>query len=158
MISKTGGLVALAVVIAVLGSTATAASRPTAQRVMFSAYAGVDTFVLSPLANGPIGTDRGSVSWCCWSERSMRRDGQSIEVNEPLAVLTGKKGNIEIRSRIEWVDAGTDYVVGTSTWKVVRGTGQYAGVTGHGRGAGLWRGDNPLSFHWEGYLTKRSTK
>ena len=59
-----------------------------------------------------------------------------------------------IRYRAEWVKAGNGYHVATVTWKAVRGTGQYAGVTGGGRGATAWfeRTDDWTS-RMEGFLT-----
>jgi hypothetical protein len=37
----------------------------------------------------------------------------------------GKRGTFRWRARIEWVDRGNGYSVGTGTWKIVRGTGAY---------------------------------
>jgi hypothetical protein len=62
------------------------------------------------------------------------REGQSVAIYDPIVeTLKGKRGTLVIRSRIEYVDAGTGYHVGTGTWKVVRGTGRYARITGGGR-------------------------
>ena len=59
-----------------------------------------------------------------------------------------------IRYRSEWVEAGNGYHVATGTWKVVRGTGQYAGVTGGGRGATVWlESTDDWSSRMEGFLT-----
>jgi len=52
--------------------------------------------------------------------------------------LTGRHGVLTVRYRIEWVDAGHGYSVGTGTWHVVRGTGAYALLTGYGRSAHSW--------------------
>jgi hypothetical protein len=80
------------------------------------------------------------------------RDGQRIEVNDPLDTLVGKHGTLVLRTRIEWVNAGNDYTVGTGTWKVVRGTGVYEHIKGSGRQAGLWNANEVLSWRLEGYL------
>ena len=65
------------------------------------------------------------------------RDGQSIDINDPLLTLTGKRGTLVARNRVEWIDVPDGYAVFTGTWKVVRGTGDYAGLSGGGRGAGV---------------------
>ncbi len=51
--------------------------------------------------------------------------------------MTGKRGRLTIRERIEWVDTGINGngdgqhdEVATGTWKVVRGTGAYARIAG----------------------------
>ena len=42
----------------------------------------------------------------------------------------------------------------TETWKVVRGTGQYAGITGGGRGTSVWFEPNDhWSSRFQGFLT-----
>lgn len=69
--------------------------------------------------------------------------------------LEGKAREPRIRNRSEWIDAGNGYHVATDTWKAVRGTGQYAGVTGGGRrGGSVWleRTDS-WSSRAEGFLT-----
>ena len=58
------------------------------------------------------------------------RDGQSININNPLSTFTGKQGRLVVRFRIEWADAGNGYTAGNGTWKVVSGTGAYARLTG----------------------------
>ena len=42
-----------------------------------------------------------------------------------------------VRNRIEWIDIPDGWAVFTGTWKVIRGTGDYAGLVGGGRGAGV---------------------
>ena len=69
------------------------------------------------------------------------RDGQKVTIYDGgVTTLTGKRGTLTIRDRNEWVDVsnentrdGYPHGVGIGTWKVVRGTGQYAGVVGKGR-------------------------
>ena len=60
-----------------------------------------------------------------------------------------------IRWRIEWLDASNGYTVGASTWRVVRGTGAYADISGSGRRAASWLPRGPVSFRAEGYLHSR---
>ncbi|HEY7208410.1 MAG TPA: hypothetical protein VH416_09210 [Gaiellaceae bacterium] len=137
--------------VAAAGGTSTAVK----QRVAITANAGVDRFTLVPLSPGALGTDSGSVEWCCWGSRNLVRDGQNVLVNDPRATLTGKRGTLVLRTRIEWLDAGNGYTVGISTWRVVMGTGAYKGATGGGRGASSWIPRGPVSFRDEGFLISK---
>ena len=56
------------------------------------------------------------------------------------------------RNRIEWIDIGNGYVVGNHTWKVVRGTGAYAHLVGHGRGAVVELPSGALKLRLEGLV------
>jgi hypothetical protein len=136
-------------------SAADGTSTATKQRVAITAKAGVDRFTLTPLRPGALGTDSGGVDWCCWSQRFLVRDGQSVEVNDPRATFTGKRGTLVLRFRIEWFDAGNGYTIGVSTWRVVRGTGAYKDVTGSGRGGSSWLPRGPVSFRAEGFLISK---
>ena len=82
------------------------------------------------------------------------REGQEVSIVAGPGTLKGKRGSLVFRYRSEWVEAGNGYGVATLTWKVVRGTGQYSGVTGGGRGATVWseRTDD-WSSRMEGFLT-----
>jgi hypothetical protein len=60
-----------------------------------------------------------------------------------------------VRHRIEWVDAGNGYTVGTGTWTIVRGTGAYAHVTGGGRSAYSWLPRGFISARAEGFVHRR---
>jgi hypothetical protein len=133
-------------------SPAVAASAPTKQRIAITARAGINGFVLQPMGAGKLAPDSGTAEWCCWSRRLLTRDGQRVEVNNPVATLTGKRGTLVLRWRIEWLDAGNGYTIGASTWKVVRGTGVYDGISGSGRGAASWLPRGPVTFRAEGFL------
>ena len=67
----------------------------------------------------------------------MIREGQKVWMCGPVTwTLTGKRGTLTIQERSEWVDPGnveSGCHIAFGTWKVVRGTGQYAGVSGGGR-------------------------
>jgi len=136
------------------------------QRVAITARAGRDRthapahlFVLSPLKAGAVARDSGISAGCvgCFTHHFVTRDGQKIEINNKLFTLAGKHGTLDIRFRTEWADAGNGYSVGTGTWKVVGGTGNYRGVTGSGRSAFTWIAGAQMSTSWraDGFLSQR---
>jgi hypothetical protein len=43
--------------------------------------------------------------FCCWKQRFVVRDGQSIEIDDPLKTYYGKRGTFTLRIVVEWVDA-----------------------------------------------------
>ncbi len=153
-------LTAVAALVAAVTLTSVAAAGPDAakQRVMITTQAAktteVSPFVLTPLQAGAIKPDSGKMIAAFSPERIVMREGQRVSIYDGgSATLKGKLGSLVIRYHSEWVDAGNGYHVATDTWKVVRGTGQYAGVTGGGRGGGVWLDRND---HWssqdEGFL------
>jgi hypothetical protein len=143
--------------------TSVAAARPDAAKqriaIMTKGVAnasGTATFVLTPLRAGALKKDSGStaVAGSLPPERVVMREGQSVSIYDPVVeTLKGKRGTLVIRSRIEYVDAGNGYHVGTGTWKVVRGTGQYARITGGGRRGDVYLDRGPWSGRGEGFLT-----
>ena len=121
------------------------------------------TFVLTPVRAGALKPDSGTISgnWRSVSCHAVMRKGQKVDVcNAVVWTLEGKQGSLTIRERNEWVAVsnenapGVDFPPGVAvgTWKVVRGTGQYAGITGSGRS-----GHAGLGAQWfarqEGFLT-----
>jgi hypothetical protein len=124
----------LFVVSAMSAAVATAGPTAAQQRVAITSPHGNSAlFVLTPLAPGPLVRDSGTATACCWTRRFVQRDGQSIEIDNPLRTFEGKHGTFTWRARIEWVDLHSGYSIGTGTWKIVRGTGAYAHLEGHGR-------------------------
>ena len=101
------------------------------------------TFVLIPLQAGPLKRDTGTLShnFLSITPRDVMRDGQKVTIYDGgVATLTGKRGTLTIRGRSEWVHLerdgngdGENDTIAMGTWKVVRGTGQYAGIAGKGR-------------------------
>jgi hypothetical protein len=151
-------LVAAGAFMVALGSSVgPAAGSSSKQRVVIMAPSGgdINSFVLKPLQRGPLARDSGGGSWCCWKQVFKMRDGQKVEVNDPTLTLTGDQGTLVLQIRIDWVDAGNGYSVGTGPWKVVSGTGGYAHVKGGGQAAHLWIGPNPTSWRLEGYLAQK---
>lgn len=150
---------ALVALVAAVTLTSVAAAGPDAarQRVAVTTQASGSTasspFVLIPLQAGSLRRDSGT--WIAGSlevDRVVVREGQKVSIAEAPSTLKGKLGTLVIRYRTEWVDAGNGHTVGADTWKVVRGTGQYAGVTGGGRGGSVNLSNGSWSSHAEGVL------
>lgn len=117
-------------------------------------------FVLTPLKAGPLKRDSGTAGISYGSPRVVIRDGQKIEIYSGVYTLTGKRGSLSVRERNEWRDIGSDGNgdgnldgVAVGTWKIVRGTGEYAGIVGGGGSAHAGLG-NPWNARLEGFLTK----
>ena len=150
----------LVALVAAVTLTSVAAAGPSAakQRVMITTQAthttSVSPQVFTPLDAGALKPDSGTLTGPVSNGREVIRDGQSVSINDGVTTFKGKRGTLVTRYRSEWVEAGNGYHIATDTWKVVRGTGQYAGATGGGRGASVWLERND---HWssrdEGFLT-----
>jgi hypothetical protein len=116
------------------------------QRVAISARpsdSGPGTFVLTPLRPGALEQDSGTVRVAISGGRTVTRQGQKVSIYDITFTYSGKRGNLTIRERSEWVDVsnanapgfGYPPAIAVGTWKVVRGTGQYAKLAGGGRSA-----------------------
>lgn len=141
-----------------LTSVAAAGPAATKQRVAINAkILPGGTFVLTPLQAGALKRDSGTFggNWQGASWRHVMRDGQRVSIPSPgVWTLTGKRGTLSIRERNAWVavEDGED-AIAIGTWKVVRGTGAYAGITGSGRSAHAGLG-TPWYARYEGFLRK----
>jgi hypothetical protein len=151
-------LVGLAVAVT-LTAGAAAGPEATKQRVAITTQAAQPTnaspFVLTPRQAGRIKPDSGKLIASVPPGRVVMRDGQKISIYEGSSTLRGKLGTLVIRYRDEYVEAGNGYHVGIGTWRVVRGTGQYAHVTGGGRTGNVWLERGPWSSREDGVLILR---
>ena len=147
----------------ILTSVAAAGPAPTKQRVAINMkILPQSTFVLTPLRSVTLKRDSGTVSgnWRSVPGRNVSRNGQKVTIfSGGVWTLSGKRGTLTIRERNEWVDTGSDVNrdslddgVALGTWTVVRGTGDYAGVTGSG-GSGHVGLGNVWNARYEGFLT-----
>jgi hypothetical protein len=110
------------------------------------------TFVLSTMTSGGVKGDAGSAAACCWTRRFVTRDGLTNEIDNPQVTLRGKRGTLVLRNQIEFIDIPGGDAVFTGSWKVVRGTGAYAGISGGGHGGGLQPADGNSKARFEGFL------
>jgi hypothetical protein len=155
-------VLALAAGLVLLTSVATARPSATKQQVEITAK-GVNAahqlaplkFVLTPLGTGALKPDSGSETSVVANQRTVTRDGQTANIVTWISTCKGKRGSFVMRVRIEHVDAGNGFHIGTGTWRFVRGTGAYAGITGGGRVANAWVdfGSQALSERRDGFLT-----
>jgi len=152
-------LISAAFVAAAFTLTSVAAASPDAakQRVAITmqevAPTAVSTFLLTPLQAGALKRDSGTQTGAIPPERVVTREGQRVSIYNGVVTLKGKSGSLVVRYRSEYAAAGNGYHVGSGTWKVVRGTGHYAGVTGGGRSGNVWLDRGPWSIRYEGFLT-----
>jgi hypothetical protein len=155
---KAAYAVLVALVAAVtLTSVSSAGSEAVKQRVVINMkILPQGKFVLTPMNTGVLTGDSGTISgnWESTPGRNVMRDGQKVTIFNVFWTFTGKQGTLTIRERSEWVavELGEDSVA-LGTWKVVRGTGQYAGITGRG-GSGHAGLGTPWYARYEGFLTR----
>jgi hypothetical protein len=152
--TKLTAIAAFAAIAATLAAVAAAGPQAAKQRVEIQVKDGAP-FVLTPLTPGPIRPDTGTATFCCWTMRSTMRDGQAIDIGNPRWTLTGKLGTIVGRNQIGFVDIPDGLAVFTGTWKVIRGTGVYAGLSGGGRVAGVQFANGTAKAQFEGFLNSK---
>jgi hypothetical protein len=155
-------LVLVTAFVLALTSVAGGATSASKQRVNIET-SGVDDgtfvgrFVLTVHDAGALEGDSGKQTCKTAAERVAVRQGQQVSTYDPtVCTWQGKRGTFVTRSRHDWVDAGNHYFVNTGTWKLIRGTGQYAHVVGGGYNAGVWldKGAGPWSGNTEGILSR----
>ena len=157
MKSRYAVLIALAAAVTV-ASVATASPEAAKQRVQITTSGPANNsgqkFVLAPLSAGPLESDSGTSTSVVANQRTVTRDGQAAQIVTWVTTQKGKHGSFVVRARIEHIDAGNGFHIGPGTWKFVRGTGAYAGLTGGGRVANAWSDiSQRLSERWDGFLT-----
>lgn len=143
-------LVALVALVAAVTLTSVAAAGPDARRQQITISSKLypeRTFVFTPLTAGALKRDSGTAR----SEGGNSGDSATF-------TFKGRRGTLVIRElKTDWVDVLNDEVNGVvpavviSRWTVVRGTGQYARVTGGGRSAQAGLG-NVWYARQEGFL------
>jgi hypothetical protein len=152
--TKLTAIAAFAAIAATLAAVAAAGPQAAKQRVEIQVKDGAP-FVLTPLTPGAIKPDTGTATFCCWTMRSTMRDGQAIDIGNPRWTLVGKLGTIVGRNQIGFVDIPDGLAVFTGTWKVIRGTGVYAGLSGGGRVAGVQFANGTAKAQFEGFLNSK---
>ena len=119
--------------------------------------------VLTPLKDGALKRDSGTFSGSnppsTLPDLTVVREGHTVETYHNVWTFTGKGGSLVIRERTEAVELGQDLDhnsltdgIAVGTWKVVRGTGDYAGSAGGGRSAHFYQGQRWVA-RYEGFLT-----
>lgn len=154
MQNKIIAIAALLVAAATVTAVAAGGAATTRQQVAFVyANGNPGKMRLTPLTAGPVLRDSGSTSWCCWTEKFVRQDGDSVEIDNPLATFTGKRGSLTWRERITWINSGDGYSVTTGTWRIERGTGAYRHLAGRGHLAFIsGAGDRVVTFRAVGLV------
>jgi hypothetical protein len=145
-------------VAAVAAVAAAAAAAPVSgkQRIQIeSKGSNTESFVLSPRTTGSIQPDKGEITYCCWTTRHVVSAGETLVVNDPHVTLTGANGTLRLRNRIVWVGLPDGWSTFSGTWKVVGGTGTYAGLTGRGRVVGAAKPSGYDRTQYFGFLTSK---
>jgi hypothetical protein len=126
-----------------LGVLPLASAAPTTkQRMAFDVTLPLDSdsgrFELSPMTPGAIAHDSGATHFTSGpTPIFMGRlvHGQLIDRFQAVEKLVGANGDLTVRITVDFASAGNGYQNGRSTWRIVEGTGAYAGLRGGGRGA-----------------------
>lgn len=149
-------LTAAAVLVATAAALATVAN---AERFAAKQHVAIQlksgSFVLSPMTSGAVKRDTGRAAACCWTRRFVTRDGLTNEIDNPQVTLRGKRGTLVLRNQIEFFDIPGGDAVFTGSWKVVRGTGAYAGISGGGQGGGVQLAGGEAKAQFEGFLNAK---
>ena len=151
MARKLAALVAVAFVVAATAAVAQSGSVATKQRIAIQGD-NDKTFVLKPLGAGALKGDSGAADFCCWKSIDVMRDGQKIEIaKDQKLTLVGKRGTLAAVNRLEWIPVGP-YGLATGTWRIVSGTGAYAGMAGGGRLVALLLPNKQARWRFEGLV------
>ena len=112
MKARAAALVALAAVVT-LTSVAAAGLDARKQRVAISMKDLANgTFVLTPLQSGTLKRDSGTVRLVYTDEPAVMRNGQEVIIYRSTYTFKGKRGNLSIRERSEWVAVSNENAPG----------------------------------------------
>jgi hypothetical protein len=112
------------------------------------------TWTLIPLSRGPLKKDSGTLVGGGVVKPPVIKDGAKITVILGKDVLTGKYGTFVLTQVVESMAAGRGETADVGTWKFMKGTRAYKGVTGGGRfAAACCARTGVLYSRQEGYLT-----
>lgn len=119
----------------------------------FPTWAG--TYQLTALTPGKLTIDNGSVTGGGGTAtREGSRDGQNFTADAGVDEFRSKAGTLRLRWRQTIVSAGRLHSVSTGSWRVVGGTGLYAGATGSGRLAAVIGEATHVGYvRYEGFLS-----
>ena len=159
-------LTVLVVLVAAAALTSAAAAGSTAAKQRMALTVTVlpsGKGVLTPLKDGAMNRDSGTFSGSnppsTPPDLTVVREGQTVEIYHKVWTFTGKGGSLVIRERTEAVELGQDLDhnyftdgIAIGSWKVVRGTGDYAGIAGGGRSAHFYQGNRWVA-RFEGFVT-----
>ena len=143
----------LLLVAATLTLVSVAGARPVAakQRVVIQ-WKGPSGFLLTPMTGGALKSDAGAASFCCWHSGTVVRNGLKTGTGDPRMTLVGQHGTLTATNQMEFLGLRGGYEIFTGTWKAVRGTGDYAGLSGGGRVAGITFPNGVTKWQREGFL------
>lgn len=141
----------LAIAAAILATVA--AARPASAKQRVSIMHQGNSFVLTPTSSGAVQPDRGAFDACCWTTRHVVVAGQLLDLNNPLLTFTGKNGTLKVRNQIVWIDVPGKWSIFKGPWKVVSGTGAYAGLSGGGQMAAIQSPGGYIRARFFGVLT-----
>ena len=105
-------LVALAVGVAFV--SAADASVTAKQRIVITSTDTHFAFALVPASKGPLRRDSGTITWDDAVQRFVKRDGQSIEIDNVSATFTGNRGTFILR----FLRSGSERGTGTGLARV----------------------------------------
>jgi hypothetical protein len=91
------------------------------------------TFTVSPLTPGPLEADKGTVAIPGAGGGTTLRNGMTVMSVAMGQNLTSRRGTMGLSVRFDHNEMQNRVGVGVGTWKIVKGAGAYAGVSGGGR-------------------------
>jgi hypothetical protein len=91
------------------------------------------TFTLSPLTPGPLEADKGTVAIPGAGGGTTLRNGMTVMSVGMGQELKGRHGTFGLPVQFDQNEMQNGVYVSVGTWKIVKGTGAYSGVSGSGR-------------------------